>query len=75
MPEVAKAIPQGKSGDAPYFISVKEAANILKLTPKTVFAMLDRNSKIPRRYFGRAIRIPFREFIDWTNLQTKPKRK
>ena len=68
-----------KNGEAKYleaaFLTPKEAADYLRITPRTMYAYLKKpraKGGPPVRKFGAACyRIPTKEFLVWANQQEK----
>ena len=51
----------------PLFLTVKEAASILRISDWTLWAMIraPKNSGIPVKRVGRSIRFPTKRFLKW----------
>lgn len=68
---MTEQLPNGKA--APYFITVKEAANIIKMTPRWLYEKIRDQAGPPVAYFyngkgrRRQIRIRTSDFYQWAD--------
>lgn len=51
--------------DAPRFLSVREAAEFLRVSPRTVYGWVSQNA-LPHRKAGRRVLFLESELLDWT---------
>ena len=60
------AIPRPKlSQSPPIFLTVSEAAKLLRITTRSIYQMV-AESRIPYRRVGRAVRFEQTELMEWT---------
>jgi excisionase family DNA binding protein len=57
------------SRTAPIFLTVNEAAALLRITTRSVYQMI-AEKRIPYRRVGRAVRFERTELMNWTKAQT-----
>jgi excisionase family DNA binding protein len=79
--KIAVASPQITKPD-PYFITPKQAASILQISTRSLYEVIRGNRGLskPRAVrFGKLVRFPRDDFIEWAKAQTymppNPKRK
>jgi excisionase family DNA binding protein len=56
------------SQPAPVFLTVSEAARLLRITTRSIYQMV-AESRIPYRRVGRAVRFEQTELLEWTKAQ------
>ena len=56
------------SQPAPIFLTVSEAAKLLRITTRSIYQMV-AESRIPYRRVGRAVRFEQTELMEWTKAQ------
>jgi excisionase family DNA binding protein len=52
----------------PIFLTVSEAAKLLRITTRSIYQMI-AESRIPYRRVGRAVRFEQTELMEWTKAQ------
>jgi excisionase family DNA binding protein len=52
----------------PIFLTVSEAAKLLRITTRSIYQMV-AESRIPYRRVGRAVRFEQTELMEWTKVQ------
>ncbi len=52
----------------PIFLTVSEAAKLLRITTRSIYQMV-AESRIPYRRVGRAVRFEQTELMEWTKAQ------
>ncbi len=52
------------------FLTVEECAQLLKMSVKTIYAMVSEE-RIPYRKVGRRVRFVYSEILDWTRPKEK----
>ena len=52
------------------FLTVEECAQLLKMSVKTIYAMVSEE-RIPYRKVGRRVRFVYSEIMDWTRPKDK----
>ena len=52
----------------PIFLTVSEAAKLLRITTRSIYQMV-AESRIPYRRVGRAVRFERTELMEWTKAQ------
>jgi excisionase family DNA binding protein len=56
------------SQPTPVFLTVSEAARLLRITTRSIYQMV-AESRIPYRRVGRAVRFEQTELMEWTKAQ------
>src|SRR5512139_2071759 len=56
------------SSPAPVFLTVSEAARLLRITTRSIYQMV-AESRIPYRRVGKAVRFEQTELMEWTKAQ------
>ena len=64
------ALQSNGTKSTPYFISVKEAANIIQMTPQFVYDAIRKKGGPPAKVFGRRIRLRHADFLKWAEAQS-----
>jgi excisionase family DNA binding protein len=59
----------------PFFVTVEEAAELLRLDRKTVYAMIKRGELPGARRFGRTYRIHLPTLLEWFAAGQRPARR
>lgn len=57
--------------DPPLFLKVKEAAKIIQISERKMWGFLRSNTGPKYRRFGRALRIPYKSFLEWVEKDHK----
>jgi excisionase family DNA binding protein len=57
---------------SPVFLTVKEVANLLRTTPKAVYAMVERKQLPGVTRIGRRVLVRWLDLLDWLDHKAAP---